>query len=214
LEWRAGETDYEARFTAALGVHSFQWSSQGRFDATGLAPTRFVDQRKGRGAQAANFRREGGSKPSITYSGAAAEHPLHAGSQDRLSWIVQLVAIARAKEVLTTDESITLFVSGARGDADMWIFHVVGDEPVETAAGRVDAVKLLRHPRRAYDLLVEAWFEASSERLPLRIRLTPTGAGQPLDMVWAADALAALEEVEGQRCAGLKSRAERPCRTH
>lgn len=103
-----------------------QQSSEGRIDAAGLAPERFVDRRSGRSAQAANFRRDDGP-PHIAYSGSDGRQPLPAGAQDRLSWIAQLAAVAGAAEP-TPPDRLSLWVSDARGWAEAWHWQPPGDE--------------------------------------------------------------------------------------
>lgn len=103
-----------------------QQSSEGRIDAAGLAPERFVDRRASRSAQAANFRRDDGP-PHIAYSGSDSRQPLPAGAQDRLSWIAQLAAVAAAAEPALPDR-LSLWVSDARGWAEAWHWQPPDDE--------------------------------------------------------------------------------------
>ncbi len=178
LHWQPAGDGYVARFDVDLGAHSYVWESRGGYDAAGLAPLRFIDRRARRGIQAANFQRDGaGGPPRIVYSGPPLEHPLPPGAQDRLSWIVQLAAIARARtEPWVGGESISLYVSGARGDADRWDFIVAGIDDIAAPRGAArPAVRLLREPRRRYDVRVEVWLDAARGHLPLRVRTTPTG---------------------------------------
>jgi hypothetical protein len=190
LNWRVQEQAYEAQLTGSLaGAPWLEWTSHGGFDTAGLAPVRYTDRRRGRAAQAANFQRAiVGESGKISYSGPAVEHPLHAGSQDRLSWIVQLAAIVRGGGVAP---AITMFVSGARGDADVWIFDVGGVEVVETPMGGVNALKLVREPRRLYDTRAEIWLDPAREYLLVRLRLLNPPAGEALELL--------LREPEGIR---------------
>ncbi len=188
LHWQPSSDGYVARFDVELGAHSWTWESRGSHDAAGLAPLRFTDRRVRRGTQAANFRRgDDGGSPRIGYSGPPVEHPLPPGAQDRLSWIVQLAAIARARaEPWTSGEAVSLYVSGARGDADRWDFVVAGLDDVAFPGGtQRRAVRLLREPRRRYDVRVEVWLDALRGHLPLRLRTTPTGDAPVLE--WLLD---------------------------
>ena len=119
--------------------------------------------RSGRGVvvvsceQAANFRRDDGR---ITFSGSGVEWPLLAGSQDRLSWMIQLAAIAAAEpERLVDGGRITMVVVGARGDAGVWTLRYAGREDIATASGTVHAVKFVREGRSAYDTSAEIWLD-------------------------------------------------------
>lgn len=171
LHWRPDGQHYGASFAGeAGGVPVFEWSSSGAFDAAGVAPERFVDRRGGRGAQAANFRRETGR---ISYSGPSVEWPLVAGAQDRLSWMPQLAGIvAAAPERWGAGQEIALFVSGARGDADVWRFRVEGPETLDGMPGApVAALKLQRDPPRPYDIRAEVWLDPARHHMPVRARL-------------------------------------------
>ena len=117
IRWQPSGDGYRLVLEARVaGVTLLMQTSEGGVDANGLAPVRFVDQRARRSAQAANFRRDAGT---ITFSGSGAEWPLLAGSQDRLSWMIQLAGIAAAEpQLLAEGGRITMVVVGARGDAE------------------------------------------------------------------------------------------------
>lgn len=171
LLWRPSGSSYEARLEGrVLGVSAITLVSKGNLDAAGLAPVRYTDQRRGRGEQAANFQRKAGK---ITFSGNPAEFPLLQGSQDRLSWMVQLAAIAQAEpKRVATGSRIVLHVVGARGDSDVWAFQVEGPQEVSTPDGAVKTVKLLREPRKPHDTRVEVWLAPSLHYLPVRAKQT------------------------------------------
>ena len=109
LQWRQDGRRYDARLSGELaGQPVLQWSSRGGFDAAGVAPERFVTQGRRRSPQAVNFQREAGV---ISFSGPTIQHPLTAGAQDRLSWMLQLAAIAQAKPP-KAGERISMQVAG------------------------------------------------------------------------------------------------------
>jgi hypothetical protein len=182
LQWRPAHGGYEARLEGKVaGFKVLTWTSQGGFDAAGLAPVRFTDQRMRKSAQAANFQRQAGK---ITYSGNEAEFPLLQGAQDRLSWMIQIAAVAEADpRRLATGQRVSMFVSGAKGDADVWSFRVEGPEDVSTGDQTVRAVKLLREPRKAHDTRVEVWLAPSLHHLPVQARLTSEGSTLQLRML-------------------------------
>ena len=167
LNWVRDGDHYQLQLNGGLnGAPGFESTSTGDVDGTGVAPLRFVDRRAGRGAQAVNFQREAGK---ITFSGPATEYPLVPGSQDRLSWVVQLAGILKADPSLATPgRQVTLYVAGARGDADVWVFSVEAPEPV----GNADAVKLVHESRRPYDTRAEVWLDPARHFLPLHVRLS------------------------------------------
>lgn len=167
LRWTQQAGGYQAELlSTAEGREALRWTSQGAIDAAGLAPERFVDRRRGRGAQAANFQRDLGK---ITFSGPAIEHALPRGAQDRLSALLQLGAIvAHQPARFAPGEEIRLWVAGAHGDADVWRFRVLGLEPLSPAGPRL--LKLRRDPERPYDTVAEVWLDPADHYLPVQWR--------------------------------------------
>ncbi|WP_144289933.1 DUF3108 domain-containing protein, partial [Ideonella sp. A 288] len=152
-------------------------TSHGGFDAAGLAPERFVDQRRGRGGRAANFERETGR---IRFSGPRHDHPAWPGAQDRLAWVAQLAAIASAAGGLPA--TVSIFVVDARGAGDLWTFIAQGAERVDTPAGPVTATRVLREPRHLHDWRVEAWLDPQRGHWPVRLRMTVPRGNALLDL--------------------------------
>ncbi len=175
LQWRPTASGYQARLEGRIaGFSILTWVSQGGFDAAGLAPVRYTDRRRGKGEQAANFQREAGK---ISFSGPSTEYPLLQGAQDRMRWIIHIAAIASADpKRLASGSRLTMYVVGARGDAEAWAFLVQGSEEVVTGNSTVRATKLLREPRKPHDTRVEVWLAPSLHYLPVRARLTNEGA--------------------------------------
>lgn len=167
LVWRPQGDHYELRFDGRVaGLAVLTQVSTGGFDAAGLAPERFTDQRLRRGTTAANFQRAAGK---ITFSGPATEFVLRDGAQDRLSWMVQLAAIVAAEPHLATPGAkVVMYVVGSHGDADVWSFRCIGPEAVETGSGTVDATKFVREPREPYDTTVQVWLDPHQHDLPVR----------------------------------------------
>lgn len=170
IRWTAAGDHYRLALEAQVaGLTLLMQTSEGDVGPDGLAPLRFLDRRARRSAQAANFRREEGR---VTFSGSGAEWPLLAGSQDRLSWMIQLAGIAAAEpELLVDGGRITMVVIGARGDAGIWAFHCVGRETIDTGRGSVRAVKLVRAGRSAYDTSAEIWLDPEQSYLPVHATL-------------------------------------------
>jgi len=185
LHWQPEDGRYQARFSGeAGGTPAFEWTSTGALDGAGVAPERYLDRRRGRGAQAANFRRDSGR---ISYSGPTVEWPLPAGAQDRLSWLPQLAGIvAAAPERWRQGQEIRLFVSGARGDADVWTFRVLGPETLaELPGGPAETLRLLREPERPYDLRAEVWLDPAHHHMPVKARFS---SGTVVwELQWAAE---------------------------
>jgi len=182
LSWQPQGEHYRARFAAMSGgAPLLAWDSTGGFDDAGIAPARYTDRRRDRGTQAANFRRELGK---VTYSGPAVEHALPPGAQDRLSWMLQLAAIAAAEPALVGPGGrVSFLVVGARGDADVWTFLHRGEETLALAEGSTATVRLLREPGRAFDTRAEVWLAPARHYLPVRARLSNASESEALLLV-------------------------------
>lgn len=185
LEWRPEADRYRARLEGRIaGFSILQWTSEGRIDEAGLAPDRYTDRRRGGGEQAARFDRDEGV---VRYSGAAAVQALPRGGQDRLSWMVQMAAIAEARpRPLATGERIALWVTGARSDADLWQFRCTGVDPLPLAAETVRAVHLIREPRERGDTRVDVWLDPQRDHLPVRAWLASGRDGDRLELALRA----------------------------
>jgi hypothetical protein len=177
LQWQVDGNRYRAALEGTVfGTSVIEQVSEGGFDAAGLAPLRFADRRRGRDLRAANFQRDAGK---ITFSGPTTEYPLVPGAQDRLSWMVQLPAIAAAAppQALAEGERISLFVAGSRGEADVWTFVV---QPPE---GNTPGVRLLRLPRRDYDTRIEVWLDSARGWWPVRAVQTTHRTGETTELL-------------------------------
>jgi hypothetical protein len=178
---------YQVRLEGSVfGQTLLAQHSRGHVDAHGLAPDRFTDRRRGRTEMAANFQREAGK---LSYSGPTVEYPLPPGAQDRVSWLVQLGAVLAADPALQTEgAAVQLFVTGARGDADVWTFVVQGRAALVLPAGEVpDALHVLRAPRRAFDTQAEAWLAPARGFLPVRVRLATPDSGDVTELLLSRD---------------------------
>lgn len=171
LDWRPGPEGYELTLQATvLGLRALQQTSRGRWDLGGLAPERFLDTRRGRETRAANFRHDVGL---ISYSGPSQTYPLLRGSQDRLSWMLHLPAVMQANPALrAVGAELRMFVSGARGDGDIWAFRVVSVDRLALPVGEVaGALHLRRLPRHEHDTQADIWLDPARHHLPVRVRL-------------------------------------------
>jgi hypothetical protein len=183
----AGGPSYRLDFVGrAFGALLLGWHSEGRLDAHGLAPDRFVDRRRQRSALAANFQRPRGV---ISYSGEGEDVPLLPGAQDRLSWMVQLPAIVAAQPALARPgATVAMQVTGARGDADVWAFRVIDRQDLNLPAGAVQqALHLRREPRKPRDTRVEVWLDPARQWLPVRLRLSPAEGGEGTEFLLSGE---------------------------
>jgi len=182
LQWQLDGTRYRARLEARNGgVPLMVLDSVGGLDAAGIAPQRYLDRRRGRGsAQAANFQRDAGK---VTFSGPAVEAPLPPGTQDRLSWMLQLAAIAEAEPALVGPGGrVSFLVVGARGDADLWTFVHVGPETLALPEGDTPTLHLVRLPQRSYDTRADVWLDPARHHLPVRARLANAADANALQL--------------------------------
>lgn len=181
LDWELDGARYRLALVGRVaGVSLLEWVSVGGIDGAGVAPERFVSQTRGRSAQATNFQRGAGK---VTYSSSTAEHPLPAGVQDRVSWLVQIAAVVAASpgRYAVPGTPLALPVAGTR-DVGLWQFVPLGLQTVETPAGRVEALALRREAKRAYDTRGEVWLDPQRHHLPVRVVLsTIDGNGRVSD---------------------------------
>jgi Protein of unknown function (DUF3108) len=181
LQWRPGAERYELKLEGRVaGLTVLTQVSQGGFDGAGIAPQRFTDRRIRRPLTAANFQREAGK---ITFSGPQTEYPLHAGAQDRLSWMIELGAVVAAEPALgVADAKVVMFVSGSHGDAGVWAFRCMGPDAVDSRSGQVAAIRFKREPRGPYDTTVEVWLDPKRHHLPVRALLRAGPNDDGLDL--------------------------------
>ena len=176
IRWQPVGDRYELHLDARLaGITLLSQTSQGAIGAIGLEPGRFLDQRARRAAQAANFKRD---SATITFSGPTTEWPLLAGTQDRLSWMMQLVGIVAADpERATEGATISMVLVGARGEAAVRTLRYAGRDNAETAFGSVPALKFVVAGRSAYDTSYEIWLDPARGFLPVHATAR-NGAGE------------------------------------
>ena len=182
LSWRPEGGRYELQLR--VGIASFNLLtqiSQGGFDAAGLAPLRFTDQRGRRAARAANFQREA---RKISYSGSHDEYALPDGAQDRLSWMIQLPAVLAAEpRRAVPGGEVLMVVSGARADVAVWSFAFVGVETIASGQGKVRTLRFTRTPQSPRDVLADVWLDPARHHFPVRARLSHGDEDDVLELV-------------------------------
>lgn len=182
LSWRPAGKAYELHLDGRIaGLTILSQVSQGGFDAAGLAPVRFTDQRLRGAVNAANFQRQAGK---VTFSGPQTEFALQPGVQDRLSWMVQLPAIVAGEPALRKPGArVALHVIGARADAAVWVLRYVGRESVDVAGVAVDAEKFSREESGPHDTAVDIWLDPQRHHLPIRATLRNGGDNDALELI-------------------------------
>lgn len=143
---------YDLRWTetAAGAAPSLSWHSQGAVDASGLVPHRLVESRQGRDRRAINVDPDAGW---VSASASTHREPAPQGVQDRLSWLVQFLALVRSRGASwRAGESITLAVAQWDGRVTPWQF--VLRDAHEQAPGLWVWERL---PTQDYDAAVQIW---------------------------------------------------------
>jgi hypothetical protein len=181
LVWRHDGDSYEAKLeVSAPMLPTRTQRSTGRITADGLAPLRFSD--KARSEEAAHFERDQGK---VSFSSNRPDAPLSPGAQDRLSVLLQLGAlIAGSPGKFGPNTTIAIQTASTR-DAEQWLFTVEAEEQLQLPGGNVTALKLIRNPRKEFDLKVELWLAPGMDYVPVRLRLTQPN-GDWLDQQWAS----------------------------
>jgi hypothetical protein len=175
LQWQPQGDRYTLLLRGTvLGFDAITQDSRGTLGASGLAPERFVDTRRGRAAMTARFDRQ---DRLIHFTRVPHTHPLLPGAQDRVSWMLQLPSILRAEPGLhRPGAQVDIFVAGARGDGDIWEFVAVGRETLQTNAGPIaQAEHWRRRPRSDQGTRVDVWFDPQQQWLPVKVRMQSGG---------------------------------------
>jgi len=180
LLWQPEASGYQALLTFGVFGLTRRQTSQGAFDAYGLAPERFADTfRKG---EVAHFDRAQGI---VRFSANPTTATLQPGAQDRLSVTMQLAAlVASAPQRFAPGTTLQVQTVSHR-DAAVWGFRVGGTETLQLPGGTLQGLKLERMPRQAKDQRLELWLAPKLDYLPVRLRLTEPN-GDYADQKWLA----------------------------
>lgn len=173
LSWRYGEDTYRIDFEAGIRlvftrVNLAVLSSEGAVAATGFAPVKMTEKRRGRAMTATHFDWSGNK---ITFSASQKTYPLTPGAQDKASVPLQLAAIARGDAgQLTGDLDIQV---GEDRDAAVFRFIVVGQEEIDTKLGKMQTWHLSRPPKEgSYRSRLDVWLAPARGWYPVQIRNT------------------------------------------
>jgi hypothetical protein len=151
---------------------SLNWSSRGGWDSHGVAPERFLTQPSRGGARAVNFQRDSGR---VSYSGPTGESALAPGAQDRLSWLVQLLALVQAHPPgQGLPAELPLWVAGPQGDGGDWWFQVQWEPATQ-------CWRFTRRADRRYEVQVQAWVAGAGgpQARLVRLEMGHEGSRQP-----------------------------------
>lgn len=122
LSFHIGEGRYDITLERRAGDRELPvWHSEGRVGPQGLQPERHRVSRQGRERELQIFDRDA-ARP-VLLVGARA-YPLSAGTQDRLSWWLQLAAMMAAEPAPFLGQRMRVPVAGPTGVGD-WDFEVI-----------------------------------------------------------------------------------------
>jgi hypothetical protein len=184
LSWRHDAQHYHLSLEGQVPLMGtlLRQTSEGGFDRCGLAPLRHTDRSLGRSERALSVLRpppgspmaEAGEAAELRFSGRSVARALEPGTQDRLSWVVQL-ALRLAGAVPGVEPgapSIELAVAAVGGDVQHWVFTLLGREPD-------GLLHLRRESSGPYDTRAEVWVDPQRGHWPVRIELSEA-RGEPL----------------------------------
>jgi len=169
VQWRVGDGKYaltvESR--AAIFGKILETRSEGLIDDYGLAPVAFYEKRFRKDANTTSFKRD---TKTISFSVGDETYPIKGGEQDRASIQWQIASQARAAaDKFKPGSEWAYFVAGRR-NAEQWSFKVANVEPVQTGAGEVSAVHLVRQPLDDdKGSQVDLWLAPSMDWYPVRV---------------------------------------------
>jgi len=188
LSWRHDAQHYRLSLEAQLPPTGtlLRQTSEGGFDRCGLAPLRHTDKRLGRSERALSVLRpptgspaaDAGEAGELRFSGRSVARALDPGTQDRLSWLMQLtLRLSQPPNPSQADATapgapIEIAVASVGGDVQHWVFTPLGRD----ADG---LLHLRREPDGPYETHAEVWVDPLRGHWPVRILLTEP-RGEPL----------------------------------
>ncbi|KVA02170.1 hypothetical protein WI40_06235 [Burkholderia ubonensis] len=182
IHWRTDGQTYELSVTMPVPfIGPFRYRSQGRVDAYGIAPDRYVEQRGKRPENISIFNRE---IRQVVFTRTPDNAPLPDGTQDRFSMLMQLSGLVRGNPDAYRRGVTQQFFVIDNNSGETWPITVIGDEPVQTAAGFIETRHFMRLPRRAGDTRrIDMWLAPSLGWLPARLVQTEPNGAQ-IELLW------------------------------
>lgn len=181
LTWQLDGERYRLRLEGQVPLFGtlLRQTSEGGVDACGVAPLRHTDKRLGKSERALSFvRPAAGSAEAgageLRFSTRPTPVPLEAGTQDRLSWLVQLASRLNGWPGGSPPDGshVPMTVAAVGGDVQRWTFTVMRHE----ADG---LLHLRREPDDPFDTHAEVWTDPRRSHWPVRVELREA-RGDPL----------------------------------
>jgi Protein of unknown function (DUF3108) len=182
IRWTSDSNAYAMVVSVPLPfVGTFTYESEGRIDAFGLAPERYIEARGRRGTEVTTFDRQSGR---IAFTRTPATLALPDGAQDRFSVVMQLASLVRGDPGAYAPGVTRNFYVADNDSGEVWPMETVGDETVRTQAGFVEARHFTRLPRHTGDARrLDVWLAPTLGWLPVRIMQTEPN-GTQIELVW------------------------------
>jgi hypothetical protein len=156
------------------------WSSEGVFVNQGLVPKLFSDKRGKRAERILEF---DAAQNQVKTGEFQMAMPL--GTQDRVSLIWQLGAMARADSAAFLKGLEFSVPLAASRSVPVSRWRAVG-EKIELPAGLVNSIHFVRQDQGDQDMRFEIWLDADADFIPARIKLT-NAQGLSVDLVKVAE---------------------------
>ncbi len=182
IHWRTDGRTYDLSVSMPVPfVGPFTYRSEGRIDAFGVAPERYVEKRGKRPEDIAIFNRE---IRQVVFTRTPNNALLPDGVQDRFSMLMQLSGLVRGNPSAYKPGVTQQFFVIDNNSGETWPITVIGDEQVQTQAGIIDARHFMRLPRRDGDTRrIDMWLAPSLGWLPARlVQSEPNGA--QIELLW------------------------------
>ncbi|AOK17912.1 hypothetical protein WT26_19075 [Burkholderia cepacia] len=182
IHWRTDGRTYDLSVSMPVPfVGPFRYRSQGRVDAYGIAPDRYVEKRGKRPEDIAIFNRE---IRQVVFTRTPNNAPLPDGIQDRFSMLMQLSGLVRGNPSTYKPGVTQQFFVIDNNSGETWPITVIGDEQVQTQAGIIGARHFMRLPRRDGDTRrIDMWLAPSLGWLPARLVQTEPNGAQ-IELLW------------------------------
>ncbi len=182
IHWTSDGDRYEMVVSVPLPfVGTFSYESQGRIDAFGLAPERYIEKRGRRPQEVTTFDR---TAKRIGFTRSSATLALPEGAQDRFSMVMQLASLVRGDPDAYKPGVTRTFYVADDDSGERWPIETIGDESIRTAEGNIEARHFMRLPRHEGDRRrIDVWLAPSLDWLPARIMQTEPNGSQ-IELVW------------------------------
>jgi hypothetical protein len=182
IHWSSDGNGYEMIVSVPLPfVGTFSYESEGRIDAFGLAPARYVEKRGRRPEDVTTFDR---ADKRIGFTRTSTTLALPDGAQDRFSMVMQLASLVRGDPDAYKPGVTRSFYVADNDSGELWPIETIGDESVQTPEGYIEARHFMRLPRREGDRRrIDVWLAATLGWLPARIVQTEPNGSQ-IELLW------------------------------